>query len=195
MDDHAPGAGGAPSALEVERRTLARVRGWLTEVSEQFERDRQESRRRLFRYLLLMITAGIITAGLTAMLVRRSFDSVQERLQNKSDELDKQLAVLNAGLDAQTLRFSALNSDVKELRDTIKTLKVESSNLSSSLRKLSESTGDDVRRLSAELRSVETRHKALLDTVREINSKVSKPTANPPARNEKSQPAPKLEAR
>ena len=83
MDDNSPGAGKLASAAEVERLTLAKTRGWLGELSGQIERDRQENRHQLLRYLVLIILVGTLATGLGIFLAQRSIASKQVEFGNE----------------------------------------------------------------------------------------------------------------
>ena len=188
MDENTPGTGGS-SPLEVERQTLAKVRNWLGEVSDQIERDRQEAQRRMFRSVMLVLFIGSLVGATAAYLVsKRTIRDLSGQLQTTTEKLDGDIAGLHNLHNIQIGNVDALRT---ELRNELAVQNSTNSSVSTTLSRLTAS----LENLQAEIRKLERRITKAEDDLGKLSARANQtenqtpvPHPNAPAPKDGPQP-------
>lgn len=194
MDENAPGTSGS-SAYNVERDTLAKVRNWLGEVSDQIERDRREARRRMLRSVLIIVVLGGMVTGLTATLVtkrtfKQEFVETNKRIQAELSGVAFAVNGINANLGVHDTRLSSLQN---QLTNQLSTLTACTNGITE-LSQLKENVSQfqtELARMQRRLAATEESLKRISDTVNQMAKQTPIPGPTPRERGdypEKPQP-------
>lgn len=160
-DENAPGVGGT-SPLEVERQTLAKVRNWFGEVSDQIERDRREARRRVTWAVVLVFVIGCAASAFTAYTIgKRAGEATRNELEPKLNSTELAIARQSVLLDTTSGHVSGLLTDRDEMRKEIEASGKVVAGLVTNLAGLSKQSADQRNRfgkLEDNLSSLEKRN-------------------------------------